>query len=253
MFTCVKFTVMNEHFLVFAAPALYAAPMEQSEPTETGWRGSRDGWVTAAYEALIDQGVDAVKIQPLGAKLKLSRTSFYWFFKDRADLLAALIDMWERRTTTPLVAAASAYAGTKAEAVLNVTSCVMSDKTFDSGLEFAVRGWALQDPAVLERLRMADARRLSALTAMLERWGHSPQDADVRARAIYLVQIGYISMQTRETLETRLLRVPHYVEIFCGQRPTDAEMDRFCAQLRSLGAGREMPYSGVQSVNPKAL
>ena len=34
---------------------------------------------------------------------------------------------------------------------------------------------------------------------MLERWGHAPRDADVRARTIYLVQIGYISMQVQET------------------------------------------------------
>jgi AcrR family transcriptional regulator len=198
---------------------------------ETGWRGSREGWVQAAYEALIDQGIDAVKVLPLGAKLKLSRTSFYWFFKDRAELLAALVDMWAARTTAPLVTSARAYAATETEAVLNVTACVMSASAFDAGLEFAVRGWALRDAAVLERLRQADTERLAALRAMLMQWGHNPVDADVRARTIYLTQIGYIAMQTQETMETRLPRVPHYVEIFCGQRPSTEEMARFSAGL----------------------
>lgn len=206
------------------------------QDTETGWRGSRDGWVIAAYEALVDQGIDAVKIQPLAAKLKLSRTSFYWFFKDRADLMAALIDMWSGRTTAPLVAAATAYAETETEAVLNVTRCFMSADTFDAGLEFAIRGWALQDAGVLDRLRVADARRLAALHALLLHWGHDPVDADVRARAIYLVQIGYIAMQTRETMAERLPRVPHYVEIFCGQRPGAGEMARFRAALEHSSA-----------------
>jgi hypothetical protein len=62
-------------------------------------------------------------------------------------------------------------------------------------------------------------------------WGHDPVDADVRARTIYLTQIGYIAMQTQETMETRLPRVPHYVEIFCGQRPSTEEMARFSAGL----------------------
>ncbi|THD82353.1 TetR/AcrR family transcriptional regulator [Aliigemmobacter aestuarii] len=209
--------------------------MQAADEQDSGWRGSPELWIQAAYEALIDQGIDAVRIQTLGARLKLSRTSFYWFFKDRAALLAALADMWEQRTTVPMVEACRAYAETETEAMLNLIGCFLSDRTFDSRLEFAVRGWALQDAAILDRLRVVDAARLEALGQMLERWGHPPQDADVRARTIYLVQIGYISMQTRETLETRLQRVPNYVEIYTGRAPTENEMARARARLEALG------------------
>jgi AcrR family transcriptional regulator len=205
--------------------------MKQADDAETGWRGSREGWLSAAYDALIDGGVEAVKILPLAARLNLSRTSFYWFFKDRAALLAALHDLWVERTTVPLVAATRAYAATQAEAMLNVIGCFLSDQAFDSPLEFALRSWALQDGAMMQVLHAADNARLAALTDMLGRWGHSTQDADVRARTIYLVQIGYIAMQTRETLETRLARIPHYVEIYTGHLPTEAEMARFRARL----------------------
>lgn len=208
--------------------------MTDAGEQETGWRGSPELWVTAAYEALIDQGIDAVKIQALGARLKLSRTSFYWFFKDRSALLAALIDMWAVRTTAPLVAAAQAYAETETEAMLNLIGCFLSDRTFDSRLEFAVRGWALRDADILQRLRAADAERLAALQNLLERWGHDAQDADVRARTIYLVQIGYFSMQTQETLDVRLRRVPNYVAIFTGRRPAPNELARFRARLEDV-------------------
>lgn len=205
--------------------------MTQNDEQDTGWRGSPELWVSAAYEVLIEQGVDAVKIQPLGARLKLSRTSFYWFFKDRAALLTALIEMWAGRTTVPLVEACHSYAETETEAMLNLIGCFLSDQTFDARLEFAIRGWALQDADILTRLRAVDAERLDALRRMLERWGHDAQDADVRARTIYLVQIGYISMQTEETLEARLERVPNYVEIFTGRRPAANEMARCRARL----------------------
>ena len=201
--------------------------MDPQDDPETGWRGSRDLWLGAAYDALIDQGIDSVKIQTLGARLKLSRTSFYWFFKDRAALLAALAEMWARRTTAPLIAASRAYAETRTEAMLNLIACFLSEDSFDSRLEFAVRGWALQDDRVLARLRAADADRLDALRRMLERWGHSAQDADVRARTIYLAQIGYISMQVEEPLDARLARIPNYVEIFSGQAPEPREIARF--------------------------
>ncbi|GHC59326.1 TetR/AcrR family transcriptional regulator [Neogemmobacter tilapiae] len=205
--------------------------MKKTPEAESGWRGSREGWLAAAYDALIEGGVEAVKILPVAAKLNLSRTSFYWFFKDRAALLDGLRERWTAQTTVPLVAATRADAATETEAMLNVIGCFLSDATFDSRLEFAFRSWALQDVAMMRLLHRADEERLAALSAMLRQWGHSAQDADVRARTVYLVQIGYIAMQTRETLETRLARIPHYVEIYTGQLPSDVEMARFQARL----------------------
>lgn len=193
--------------------------MTDSTAQETGWRGSPEGWLDAAYLALIENGIDAVKILPLANRLKLARTSFYWHFKDRDALLAGLADRWAARTTQPLVAAAQAYAETEAEAMLNVIGCFLSPETFDDRLEFAVRSWALQDDGIMARVRQADVARLEALATLLRKWDHDAQDADVRARTIYLVQIGYISMQVKETLAVRMARIPGYVAIYTGGKP----------------------------------
>ncbi len=205
--------------------------MKNIPETATGWRGSREGWIEVAYQALIREGVDAVKILPLAEQLKLSRTSFYWFFKDRDELLVSLAQIWAERTTAPLITATTAFAETETEAMLNVIGCFLKAETFDSRLEFAVRGWGLKDPAILAQVTDADSRRLAALSAMLERWGHGPDDADVRARTVYLTQIGYISMQVVETIETRLSRIPAYVEIYTGHPPAPREIARFRANF----------------------
>ena len=89
--------------------------MDQSA-SDTGWRGSQEGWLEAAYDALVESGVEAVKIQPLAKKLKLSRTSFYWFFQDREQLLAALLARWRDKNTGNLVRQSEAYAETIVEA-----------------------------------------------------------------------------------------------------------------------------------------
>lgn len=205
--------------------------------TETGWRGSRDGWIAAAHAALIAGGVEAVKIQPLARGLGLARTSFYWHFRDREDLLEALADLWDGRTTAPLVAAAEAPSGSEAAALLKVIGCFVIPGEFDDRMEFAMRSWALSDAGIMARVQAADQLRLAALTRMLEGWGHSPADADVRARTIYLVQIGYISMQVRESDEVRLARVPHYVATYSGGSvPDPAEMAAFRERLLAARA-----------------
>ena len=203
--------------------------MEQ-QTQNGGWRGSPDIWLNAAYDALLETGVDGVKIQPLAKRLDLSRTSFYWFFKDRQALLDALIARWRQKNTGNLITQTESYAETVTEAMLNVFDCWLKPDLFDAPFEFAIRSWAVQSPEVLTEIQTADQQRLDALKRMFLRFGQNEKLADVRARTIYLVQIGYISMQTQEALADRLQRIPEYVEIFTGQPPEQRELDRFFAR-----------------------
>lgn len=199
-------------------------------------RGSRELWLDAAYQTLVESGVDNVRIVPLSERLKLSRTSFYWFFPDRDALLAALLERWQQTNTEGLIAATEAYAESPAEAALNILACFIRGERFDPGFEFAVRSWALQSGEVMARVGEADEARLDALRRMLDRFGYARPEADVRARTIYLVQIGYISMQARETLQTRLGRVADYAHIYTGTEPTPRELARFYAQFGPVPA-----------------
>ncbi|MDZ5451164.1 TetR/AcrR family transcriptional regulator [Labrys sp. ZIDIC5] len=197
---------------------------------ETGWRGSAEVWLEAAYELLLESGVSTVKILPLAKKLGLSRTSFYWFFKDREELLGALIARWRDKNTGNLVKQAQAYAESIAEAMLNVNDCWIDKTLFDAQFEFAVRSWALESSDILAEVRTADQIRLEALAQMFTRFGYTAITADVRARTTYLTQIGYISMQMQEDVGVRMKRIPEYVEIFTGVRPEQRELDRFHAR-----------------------
>ncbi|MGY5803666.1 TetR/AcrR family transcriptional regulator [Rhizobium sp. LEGMi12c] len=200
--------------------------MDQSL-NDSGWRGSQEGWLEAAYSLLIDSGIDSVKILPLAKKLKLSRTSFYWFFKDREELLEALVGKWRDKNTGNLVKQSEAYAESLVEAMLNVFDCWLNKDLFDSQFEFAVRSWALQSPDILKEVREADQARVEALSRMFMRFGLDPAAADVRARTTYLVQIGYISMQSQEDIALRMKRIPEYIAIYTGQIPQQRELDRF--------------------------
>jgi AcrR family transcriptional regulator len=204
--------------------------MDQVTTSDAVWRGSPDLWLQAAYDALIENGVDAVRILPLAKALDISRTSFYWFFKDREELLDMLVARWRDKNTGALLRQTNAYAETIEEAVLNVFDCWLSSDLFDPAFEFAVRSWALQSVKVEKEVRAADALRLEGISRMFERFGFDQPIADVRARTIYLVQIGYLSMRTQEDFTTRLARIPHYVETFTGKAPQKNELDRFLSK-----------------------
>lgn len=197
---------------------------------DSGWRGSPEGWLEAAYDLLLESGVASVKILPLAKRLNLSRTSFYWFFKDREELLAALVARWEDRNNGGILQQSEAYAESLAEAMLNVFDCWLDRELFDSKFEFAIRSWALQSDDILDKLQSADQLRIDALKRMFVRFGLSEHAADVRARTTYLVQIGYISMQSEEDVALRMRRIPEYIEIYTGEKPQQRELDRFFAR-----------------------
>jgi AcrR family transcriptional regulator len=197
------------------------------ERPERGWRGTPDIWLDAAYDLLVEGGVDAVKVMPLAERLGLSRTSFYWHFADREALLAGLVDRWRTKNTANLVARCESPAATISEALLNLFDCWYDSELFDSRLEFAMRTWSLTDPTVAAAMSEADAERVAAITGLFLRFGYGATEADTRARTLYLTQVGYIALRSEEVLQVRMARVPPYVLTFCGLAPSDEEMAAF--------------------------
>jgi len=193
-------------------------------------RGSEAIWLSAAYDLLVESGVEAVKVMPLAKALKLSRTSFYWHFEDRQALLAAIVGLWEQKNTGNLVARAGAYADTVTEAVFNLFDCWLDKDLFDAQLDRAIRNWARTDPDLQERLDLADEQRKQAVKSMFLRFDYSEPEADVRAMTLLYTQVGYIAMMVSESVGERLARMPDYAAVFTGQTPTIQEIQRFSAR-----------------------
>ncbi len=190
-------------------------------------RGSKDLWLDAAYDLLISEGIDAVKITTLSKKLNLTRTGFYWFFADIAELHGAMIQRWESRNTGNLIAQCSKESSDICEALFNLMDCWHDPSLFDAGLDLAIRNWARIDPDLQKRLEDADERRINAVVEMFTRHSYSKEQATVRGMTVIYTQIGYFSMQITEEENERLIRAPHYVETFAGVRPEPQDVRRF--------------------------
>ena len=59
-----------------------------------------DDWIDAAMAVLAEDGVAAVAVEPLAARLGATKGSFYHHFPNRDALIAAALERWERRDTT---------------------------------------------------------------------------------------------------------------------------------------------------------
>ena len=201
----------------------------EAEPLVGNIKVTRDDWLNVAMDVLISDGVDQIKVLNLAERMAVSRSSFYWYFKSRQELLDALLARWHATNTAALVAQAKAPADTINAAVCNVHRCVVNTELFDSALDFAVRDWARKSGKVRRALDQSDARRLEALHAMFARYGYSEVEAETRARVLYYMQIGYDLAQLNEPMSTRIAMVPHYLYVFTGVEPKTEEVEEFSA------------------------
>ncbi|MFX0541091.1 TetR/AcrR family transcriptional regulator [Roseovarius sp. S4756] len=195
---------------------------------------TRDDWMTVARDLLISDGMAEVKVLTISDRLGVSRSSFYWYFKSRKDLLDALLTEWESSNTAAFVAHAEMPAATITGAVCNLFRCFVDDAIFNHRLDFAVREWARRDGHVRRVIDLGDTRRRRALTAMFERHGYAPYDADARARILYFMQVGYYALDLSESLDERLSRIEGYILGFTGQQVQPDELAALVAYAKEV-------------------
>ncbi|MEM7509150.1 MAG: TetR/AcrR family transcriptional regulator [Pseudomonadota bacterium] len=206
----------------------------RDDPRKGNTKVTREDWIAAARAALIERGVAQVKVLTLAEALQVSRSSFYWYFKSREDLLDQLLADWQGRNTKAVTDHCARPAGDITVAVMNLFECFIDPAKFDPRLDFAVREWARRSNDVRAEVDRADTARIQAIQAMFTRHGYSEGEAYVRARIIYYMQIGYYALVETEPLETRIAQLEAYLISFTGQHPDPAEMADFVGRSRHI-------------------
>ncbi|CAN7374618.1 TetR/AcrR family transcriptional regulator [Mesorhizobium caraganae] len=199
----------------------------QDEPASGNIKATRADWINLALQTLISEGIESVRVLTLGQKLGVSRSSFYWYFQSRQDLLDQLLTHWHDTNTKAIVERAKRPAETIIVAVLNVFECWADERLFDPRLDFAVREWARRSDDVRAAIDQADNDRLGAIREMYRRHGYDEEDAFIRARVLYYMQIGYYVLDLKEPVEARVSHLAAYLRAFTGQEPSDADVAHF--------------------------
>lgn len=195
-------------------------------------KATREDWLKLALETLISDGVERVRVLTLGQKLDVSRSSFYWYFKSRQDLLDQLLDYWRQTNTRFIVERARRPSKTVVRGVMSIFECWVDEKLFDPQLDFAIRAWARRSPAIRRALDEADEERVGAIRDMFVRHGYDEEDAFIRARVLYFMQIGYYSLELNEPMSSRLPHVAAYLRSFTGQEPSIEDVEDFARYVR---------------------
>lgn len=150
-------------------------------------RLDKSDWIAAGLKALQADGIDAVRVEPLAAKLKVTKGSFYWHFKDRPALLSALLECWQRRATNAIIDEVETVGGPAKAQLRKLFEIVLQA---DGRLEMAIRNWAKTDKAAARAVKSIDKKRIGYVANLFEDDGFTAPEARMRARFAYFALIG---------------------------------------------------------------
>ncbi len=160
----------------------------------------RDAWLKKALDVLFAHGISQIKIEVLARKLKLTKGSFYWHFRNRDDLLRSMVDWWRNKQLGFIGGLDHSIPDPEARirAVIAFTQ-----HTEDSNHDVAMREFARFNKQAARAVSEVDELRVAYLAELFTAAGFEPLEASLRARTLYFYQVGEYTTLLAPEAQTR--------------------------------------------------
>ncbi|MFC5724686.1 TetR/AcrR family transcriptional regulator [Streptomyces gamaensis] len=156
-------------------------------------RTPRGKWIEEGLRALAAGGPEAVRVEVLAQALGVSKGGFYGYFRNRGVLLDEMLDTWEYEVTESVIEQVESGGGdarTKLERLFAIVAASADGPVRGPTADIAIRDWARRDPAVAERLRRVDNRRMEYLRSLFSSFCPDEDEVEVRCLLTVTVRIG---------------------------------------------------------------
>ena len=149
-------------------------------------RVSKSDWLEAGLAALAAGGVHSVRVDVLAKQLGVARSGFYWHFKNRGELLAAMFDYWTRELTESVTSNPKILSMPVDDRLLAIATMVIDG---DLGrYDEAIRQWAREDPSIGRHARRTFGLRLDLFEAAFAELGFEGDEREMRVRLFAIYQ-----------------------------------------------------------------
>jgi AcrR family transcriptional regulator len=176
--------------------------MPDATKTAGGQRLRRADWERAALDAIAEQGLAAVAVEPLARTLGVTKGSFYAHFATRDELIDAALTSWERSHGVDGLKPFVAIEDPQERLDAMLTSAVEFSRSGSPSIHVSLLG-ELHDSRVRAAVSRVTKLRLDLLARSYRQLGLPPRRATYRARLAYATYLGLMQM-AREMPTARL-------------------------------------------------
>jgi len=169
----------------------------------------RDDWLRAALQ-MCEQGIDQVRVARLAEAIGVTTGSFYWHFKNRQDLLDALLDYWERELTDAAIDHARKADVMPLERILLLMEAVMLGNM--ARYDLPIWAWAQSDSKARRIFNRALKKRFTFAAWMFQEAGFSGEEAAARGRLMVTYMMAESTLvRDKEARSRKAIRLKHAI------------------------------------------
>ena len=153
---------------------------------------TRENWIDFALQRLTEEGIDKVTITGLARELSVTKGSFYWHFKDRDDLLQAMLTRWEQTGSKLVFGEVERVGGDAVRRLKHLSDIVIRRYGDQLNLELALRDWGRKDLKIANILRQEDEKRIDYISGLFVEIYGDVKVAEAKAWLLFSLFVGEI-------------------------------------------------------------
>lgn len=174
-------------------------------------RLTREDWLRRALEALAESPTH-LRIDHLSERLGVSKGSFYFHFKNRADFVHALAEYWRDGYTTTVAEAVSELEGKPEEKLRFLMEALIERGS--TSMDIPIRALGRIEPGIMDVIREVDEIRLQTLRTIFSEMGFAGDELEMRTRVFVTCHSFDDSLSVELSKEEALAQVPARVAFF---------------------------------------
>jgi len=165
-----------------------------------GNRLNKEVWLQKSLDILAGEGDTKLTIDHVVKSMGVTKGSFYWHFKNRADFVTSLVDYWKNRFTA-LVANALEPINDPSQRLLTLMALLTDGN--HSRYDVAIINWAQHEPTAKRTVQEVFDIRTGFLRSIFMELGFQGDDLEMRVQTMVFFQVMESSLYTRLSKEQR--------------------------------------------------
>ena len=150
---------------------------------------TEDQWIQKGIEEFAQSGVDGLVIEKMSLELGCSKSSFYWYFKNRNEYITRLVERWAELSTQQVMIRSSERETPEEQLMMMLTQMFAATRKGD--FLFYLRKLCKKSPSFHSVLETIEQTRMNYAQELFRKLGIDPKAAEQKSHLLYHYYLGW--------------------------------------------------------------
>lgn len=155
-------------------------------------KATKQDWIYLGYKLFSEQGITGIIVEKMSKKLKVNKSSFYWYFKTKEDFITEIISYWISENTHQIIAITESGESGEERFSKLIKLAFKKDQYLD--FIFFLKRYAKKKKSIQFMIDEIDNQRIEYTKQILIEMNFTKTEAEQKSLLFYKYLIGYHEM-----------------------------------------------------------